>query len=140
MKEISLDAVINNLNAVLDFVDTELIDHGCDIRVQTQINIAIEEVFVNIANYAYKSEIGRATIRVAVDDEIVIEFEDGGIPYNPLEKMDPDINKPIEEREIGGLGIFMVKNIMDSIEYKNIDNKNILTIRKNVSGRNTGIK
>lgn len=133
MKEIYLDAVTDNLDVVLDFVNTELKAHGCDMKVQTQISIAIEEIFVNITNYAYKPEIGGVTIRVAVGDEIIIEFEDKGIPYNPLEAMDPDIHKSAEEREIGGLGIFMVKKIMDSIEYRNVDNKNILTIRKGIA-------
>jgi len=133
-KEIRLDAVVDNLDRVLDFVNSELNAHGCDLKVRTQINIAVEEIFVNIANYAYKPEIGEVTIRLAVDEEIVIEFEDRGMPYNPLETKEPDINKPAEEREIGGLGIFMVKKIMDGIEYKNVDNKNVLTLRKTVTG------
>ena len=133
MKELYLDAVIENLDRVLDFVNTELEAHDCDMKVQTQISIAIEEIFVNIAHYAYKPEVGGVSIRVAVADEIVIEFEDKGIPYNPLEKIDPDINRTAEEREIGGLGIFMVKKFMDSIEYRNIDKKNILTIRKGIA-------
>lgn len=133
MKEIYLDAVNDNLDVVLEFVNTELKAHGCDMKVQTQINIAIEEIFVNIANYAYKPEIGGVKIRVAVGDETVIEFEDKGVPYNPLERNDPDIHKPLEEREVGGMGIFMVKNFMDSIEYKNVDSKNILTIRKGIA-------
>ncbi|MBV7272450.1 ATP-binding protein [Clostridiaceae bacterium UIB06] len=132
MKELFVDAVIDNLDMVMDFVNSELETYDCSMKVQTQIDIAIEEIFVNISSYAYKPEVGPVTIRVAVDNEVIIEFEDKGTPYNPIEKIDPDITKSIEEREIGGLGIFMVKKIMDSVEYKNVDNKNILIIRKGI--------
>jgi len=130
MKELILDASIDKLDEVLDFVNTVLESSDCDMKVITQINIAVEEIFVNIAHYAYNPEIGGAVIRIAVSDEVVIEFEDKGKPYNPLLKIDPDITKSAEDRDIGGLGIFMVKKIMDSVEYHHMDNKNILTIRK----------
>ena len=89
-------------------------------------------IFVNIAHYAYKPEIGGVVIRVSVGNEVIIEFEDKGNPYNPLDKGDPDITVGAEEREIGGLGVFMVKNIMDSVEYRHEDNNNILLIKKTV--------
>lgn len=130
MKELTIDATVDNLNKVLEFVDAELETNDCDMKTATQIAVAVEEIFVNIAHYAYNPEIGGAVIRISVGDEIVIEFEDKGVPYNPLEKMDPDITKSAEEREIGGLGIFMVKKIMDSVEYNHVENKNILTIKK----------
>ncbi|MFA9465812.1 MAG: ATP-binding protein [Velocimicrobium sp.] len=130
MKELLVDAVIDNLDMVMDFVNAELEAYECDMKVRTQISIAMEEIFVNIANYAYKPFVGGVTIRVTVGSEIIIEFEDKGVAYNPIEKMDPDIHKSAEEREIGGLGIFMVKKIMDSIEYRHVDNKNILIIKK----------
>lgn len=132
MKELFVDAVIDNLEVVMDFVNSELETYDCNMKVQTQIDIAIEEIFVNISSYAYNPEVGAVTIRVAVGNEITIEFEDKGKPYNPIEKIDPDVTKSIEERDVGGLGIFMVKKIMDSIEYKNVENKNILTIRKGI--------
>jgi anti-sigma regulatory factor (Ser/Thr protein kinase) len=88
----------------------------------------VEEIFVNIAHYAYTPETGSVTIRMSVQENIVIEFEDSGKPYNPLEKEDPDIKASAEEREVGGLGIFMVKKIMDKVEYRREGNKNILTI------------
>lgn len=128
--ELLIEAKLENLDAVLDFINEKLETADCPLKMQTQISIAIEEIFVNIANYAYNPEVGGAVIRVSVGDEVVIEFEDNGKPYNPLEKSDPDITKSAEEREIGGLGIFMVKKIMDAVDYKRVGNKNILTIKK----------
>ena len=130
MKELAIEAKTENLDAVLDFVSEQLENADCPMKAQTQIAIAVEEVFVNIAHYAYNPEIGGALIRVAVGDEVVIEFEDNGRPYNPLEKDDPDITAGTQEREIGGLGIFMVKNIMDAVEYRREGDKNILLIKK----------
>ena len=124
----------------MEFIAGELEAAGCPVKQITQISIAVEEIFVNIAHYAYKQETGSVVIRAdvsgnatddgAVDSFAVIEFEDGGIPYNPLEKTDPDIGAAADEREIGGLGIFMVKKIMDSVEYRREAGKNILTIRR----------
>jgi len=130
MKELIIEAKAENLNKVLDFVTAELEAADCSIKLQTQIAIAVEEIFINIASYAYNSEVGGAYIRLSVKDDIIIEFEDRGTPYNPLEKADPDITKNAEERKIGGLGVYMVKNMMDSVEYRHEDNKNILTIKK----------
>ena len=130
MKELVVDATVENLSMVLDFINAELEESDCPLKLQTSIEIAVEEIFVNIANYAYKPEIGDAFVRVAVGDEVTIEFEDNGVPYNPLEKEDPDITVSAAEREVGGLGIFMVKQIMDSVEYRREDGRNILMIRK----------
>ena len=130
MKELIIDAKIENLDMVLEFICAELEECECSMKMQTQIAIAVEEVFVNIAHYAYNPEVGGVVIRVSVEDEVTIEFEDKGSPYNPLEKTDPDITAGAEEREIGGLGIFMVKKIMDAVEYRHEDNRNMLIIRK----------
>jgi anti-sigma regulatory factor (Ser/Thr protein kinase) len=130
MKELIIDAKTENLDAVLDFIAGELEAAECSMKLQTQIAIAVEEVFVNIAHYAYRPEVGGATIRITVGEEICIAFEDKGKPYNPLDTADPDITLGVEEREIGGLGIFMVKKIMDTVEYRNEENKNLLIIRK----------
>lgn len=132
MKELTVDANLDKLDDVLAFISGELESVDCDMKTQNQICIAVEEIFVNIAHYAYNPEIGGAVIRITASDEIVIEFEDKGIPYNPLEKIDPDITKSAQEREVGGLGIFMVKKIMDNVEYRHINNKNILTISKSL--------
>lgn len=130
MKELWIEAKAENLNTVLQFISAELETADCPIKAQTQIEIAVEEVFINIANYAYNPETGSAEIHITVRDEVVIAFKDAGKPYNPLARDAPDITKSAEEREIGGLGIFMVKNIMDAVEYRYEDGKNILLIKK----------
>jgi anti-sigma regulatory factor (Ser/Thr protein kinase) len=128
MKELQIEARVENLDEVLTFVLDEL--DAQPVKLQALISTAVEEIFVNIASYAYHPNIGEAVIRLGLNGKVVIEFEDKGIPYNPLEKTDPDITLSAEERDIGGLGIFMVKNLMDSIEYRYENNKNILTISK----------
>ena len=100
-----------------------------------QIDIAVEEIFVNIASYAYPNGDGTATISVSESTSptaIRITFVDSGIPYNPLAKEDPDITLGAEEREIGGLGIFMVKKSMDDVNYEYTHGHNRLTLVKNL--------
>lgn len=130
MKELTLDATFDNIEPVIAFVREQLEAGACDERQRTQILISVEEIFVNIVHYAYRPDVGGASIRIWVGDEVVVEFEDKGKPYNPLLHQDPDVTKPLEEREVGGLGIFMVRNMMDSVQYRNHDNKNILSIKK----------
>ncbi len=132
MKELYIDAIVENLDAVLSFVEESLEESDCPMKLMTQINIAIEEVFVNIAHYAYSQDVGGVNIRVIVDDDIRIEFEDHGIAYNPLEREDPNIALDAEARAIGGLGIFMVKKMMDEVTYARDGHKNILMIRKTI--------
>jgi sigma-B regulation protein RsbU (phosphoserine phosphatase) len=136
MKELTIEAKVENLDEVLAFVDEQLEAHDCSMKIQTQIDIAVEELFVNIAHYAYNPETGPATLRVEIQDEplsVVITFIDNGIPYDPLAKPDPDITLSAEERQIGGLGIYMVKKSMDNITYEYKDGKNILSIQKNLN-------
>ncbi len=128
MEELCLEAKIENIGTVSDFVCTQIAN--CSMEIQNEIMLAVDEIFSNIANYAYSPEIGYVTVRTTVDDDITIEFEDSGIAYNPLSSDDPDITLPAHERKIGGLGIFMVKKIMDSMEYRREENKNILAIKK----------
>ena len=130
MKELTIEAKIENLEAVLEFINAELATIDCPMKPRMLITLAVEEAFVNIAHYAYKPDVGGVVIRVAVGDEVIIEFEDSGKPYNPLENDDPDIAAGTKERQPGGLGIFMVKNIMDTLEYRHEDNKNILVVKK----------
>ena len=133
MRELNIEALVENLDQVLEFVDEEFDKLECSVKVRTQIDIAVEELFVNIAHYAYKPETGPATVRVEVEKDhtaIVITFMDHGKPYDPLAKEDPDITLSADDRQIGGLGIFMVKKSMDSIEYEYKDGMNILHIRK----------
>ncbi len=135
MKELTLAASIDNINAVTEFVDAQLEALDCPMKAQMQIDIAIDELFSNIAYYAYGGEAGEATIRFEAAEApraVEITFIDSGIPYNPLAAEEPDITLGAEERKIGGLGIFMVKKSMDAVRYEYRDGKNILTIRKNL--------
>ncbi|MBQ3449138.1 MAG: ATP-binding protein [Synergistaceae bacterium] len=135
MKELTLDADVKNLDEVLAFVDEQLEVHDCSPKIQMQIDVAVEELFVNIALYAYNPETGPATVRVEIQENplsVIITFIDNGVPYDPLAKPDPDVTLSAEEREIGGLGIYMVKKSMDNIEYEYKDGKNILKIQKNL--------
>lgn len=133
MRELTIDAKIENLAAVTAFVDEQLEQLDCPVKTQMQVDIVIDELFSNIANYAYNPEIGVATVRVEVTDDplaVVITFIDNGVPYDPLAKADPDITLSAEEREIGGLGIYMVKKTMDDVSYEYKDGQNILRIKK----------
>lgn len=133
MNELTVEANTEKLEDVLDFVNRELESVGCSIKIQAQIDIAVEELFVNIAHYAYGEKVGSAEICIEIIEKplsAVITFSDSGIPYDPLKKADPDITLSAEERNIGGLGIYMVKKSMDDIEYKYKDGKNILCIKK----------
>ena len=136
MDELKISAQVEKLNEVLAFVDERLERYDCPIKIQTQIDIAVEEIFVNIANYAYTPETGDATIKVGISEdplEVTISFADSGVPYDPLAKEDPDITLPAEKRPIGGLGIYMVKKSMDNVEYEHKDGMNIFVIRKKLS-------
>lgn len=129
--ELTLDATIENIERVTAFIDERLEAFGCPRKALVQINIAIDELFGNIAQYAYNPDTGPATVRVEVSaSEIAITFIDSGVPYDPLSAKEPDIALLAEERDIGGLGIYMAKNIMDDITYEYEGGKNILRIRK----------
>lgn len=133
MKSVTVPATLEQLDSVLDFINTQLEAADCPMKAQMQIDIAVEEIYVNIAHYAYNPEIGEATVRCEVEEDplrVTIQFLDQGVPYNPLEKDDPDVTLSAEERDVGGLGIFMVKKSMDNIAYEYVDGKNILTIQK----------
>ena len=133
MKELTVAATVENIETVTDFVNEQLEALDCPMKAQMQIDIAIDELFGNIAHYAYNPEIGKATVRVEVIEDplaVVITFIDNGVPYDPLAKADPNTTLSAEEREIGGLGIFMVKKTMDEITYEYRDGQNILAIKK----------
>ena len=135
MQEMTIPATVENIEKVTDFVNVQLDNIDCPPKAQMQIDIAIYEIFGNIAHYAYNPETGPATVRVEVTEKpisVVITFIDHGVPYDPLKKEDPDITKSAEDREIGGLGIFMVKKTMDEITYEYKDGQNILRIRKDI--------
>ena len=118
MKELTIAATVENIEVVTDFVNQQLEALDCPMKAQMQIDIAIDELFGNIAYYAYNPDVGEATVRVEVTEDplaVVITFIDNGVPYDPLAKVDPDITLSAEEREIGGLGIYMVKKSMDDV-------------------------
>lgn len=136
MKELVVEADRKNLLMAQSFIDEQLEAVDCPMLTQTTIDIAVEELFVNIANYAYAPGTGDVLIRVTMHEEptsVEITFVDSGIRYDPLAKADPDTTLGAKQRKIGGLGIFMVKNTMDEMTYEYKDGKNILTIKKNLN-------
>ena len=136
MKELNLEAKLQNLQQALDFVDDFLMTLNCPLRLQMQIDVAVEEIFVNVANYAYEPDIGPVTIRVEKLTDplgISITFIDHGVPFDPTSKADPDVSLSADERKIGGLGIFMVKKSMEKMTYEYKDSQNILTLTKHLA-------
>ncbi|MDR2713155.1 MAG: ATP-binding protein [Clostridiales bacterium] len=131
MEELIVEAKPENMDAVLDFINGRIGE--CSPKIQNQIGIAIDEIFSNIYRYAYQPVIGNVTVRIAVAEDITIEFEDNGMAYDPISAAPPDITLPAKEREIGGLGIFMVKNMMDLVKYRREGNRNILMIKKRIA-------
>ena len=135
MKELTIEATIENITQVTDFVNGHLEQYDCPLKAQMQIDVAIDELFSNIARYAYDPKTGPATVQVEVQKDpmaVIITFIDHGKPYDPLSREDPDLNLPLEERKEGGLGVFLVKKVMDDVGYEYKDGRNILRIRKNI--------
>lgn len=138
-KELEITALVENLPNVLEFVVEQLEANDCSMKNQLQIEVAVEELFVNIAHYAYAPDTGMAKITVEVAETVQpspsvrITFTDKGKPFDPLAKQDPDISLSAEKRKIGGLGIYMVKKSMDNVSYEYSDGCNILTITKSLS-------
>ena len=133
MEKFTIDAKLENLPSVTEFVIDALESRDCPMKVTMQMELVIEEIFVNVASYAYKNNVGKITVCRSFDEEpraINLTFIDSGTPYNPLEHEDPDTSLGAEEREVGGLGIFLVKKNVDEIFYKYEDGQNILTVKK----------
>ena len=119
MKDITVEAKVENIDVVTNFVNDILEENCCPMKIQMQIDVVIDEIFGNISYYAYGDDGGKASVQAGIEKGmIVLVFIDQGIPYNPLENKDPDITLNLEEREIGGLGIYMVKKIMDEVSYE----------------------
>ena len=132
-KELTVEATVDNLEKVTSFVNEQLENLSCPMKAQMQIDIAIDELFSNIAYYAYQPKPGNATVQIEVVNEplaVVITFIDEGTPYDPLSRENPDTSLSAEERQIGGLGIYMVRKSMDEISYEYREGKNILKIKK----------
>lgn len=135
MKEITLEATDENLATVNAFFEELMEEHDVSMKIMMQINVAVEEIFVNVAHYAYLPNSGPVTIKVDFLSDpvaLVATFIDQGKPYNPLLKDDPDVTLSAQERSIGGLGIYIVKKTMDDVKYEYKNNSNILTFQKNL--------
>ncbi len=133
MIKLTVDATIDSLDIILEKLEEMLDDREFSPKSMMQMHVAIEELFVNIAHYAYPEDApGKADIDMDIDSDNVVTmvFRDSGQPYNPLAKEDPDVTLSAEERDIGGLGIFMAKKSLDSMEYEYVNNQNVLTIKK----------
>ena len=133
MEKLTVEAATDNLQEVIDFATEHLEARDCPMKVVMQMELVIEEIFVNVSSYAYRPDVGDVTICVDFAEDpaaVEITFIDSGRPYNPLERSDPDTTLGIDEREIGGLGIFLVKKNVDDIAYEFTDGKNILRVKK----------
>ncbi|HAG04338.1 MAG TPA: ATP-binding protein [Lachnospiraceae bacterium] len=130
MGKLVLDASKENLYKINELIESELEDFPP--KVVMQLELIAEEIYVNIVDYAYKDKPGQAVITGELSDGVyTLTFEDTGAPFNPLLKEDPDINASAKDRQIGGLGIFLTKKLMDDVKYEYKDGKNILTVFKN---------
>jgi len=131
--EITVSAQIDSIPVITEFAEGMLTEAGCDMKTITQINIAVDEIVSNIARYAYAPDVGDVTVEVDITKHpkaVSVTFTDSGKPYDPLKEEDPDITLCADERELGGLGIYVVKKSMDEMHYEYADGKNILTIVK----------
>jgi len=130
-KRLEIKAEVSGLDTVLVFLEQHLETAGCPLNIMTQISISVEEIFVNIANYAYPEPGGDCVFDLTIKEgSMTLCIADSGAPFDPLAKEDPDITLSADEREIGGLGIWMVKQSMDSVEYCYEDGQNKLTLVK----------
>ena len=135
MKELTVKADRNNLLKVQVFIDEQLKAADCPMATQITIDVAVEELFVNVADYAYDGKTGNVTVRVVLHKNPLaaeITFIDSGKQYDPLANPDPDITLSAKDRKKGGLGVFVVKNTMDDMKYAYKDGKNVLTLTKNL--------
>lgn len=130
---ITMEATTENLYQAMDFVDAQLEALECSPATQMRIDLVVEELFVNVARYAYAPGTGSITIDFETESDpkaVYITFEDAGVPYDPLAREDPDVTLAAQDRQIGGLGIYMTKKNVDDISYERRDGKNILKIKK----------
>ena len=133
MRELTTEAVTENLQSVMDFVNDSLSDKGCSAKTLYQMELVLEEIFINIASYAYEGDERPVVLSIDFEEEplaAVVTFKDKGAPYNPLSRDDPNLALKLENREIGGLGIFLVKKNVDAIWYEHVNGENVLSFRK----------
>ena len=134
-KELVLPATKDSIGQITAMVDEELEALDCSIKAQMQLDVAIDEIYANIASYAYPEGGGEAKVVFSFDEEtrtVTLTFTDQGIPFNPLLQEEPDVTLAAEERKEGGLGIFLVRKTMDAVDYRYEDGKNILSIQKKI--------
>ena len=134
-KNLTLKTTEDNINVINEAIHS-MLPPDCDELLLNQIDLAVEEIFVNIVHYSGAAE---ADVVCSYDKEgdggvLEVIFSDNGTPFNPLAKPDPDITLSAEEREIGGLGIFLTKKFMNKVEYEYIEGKNKLKIQKKLPG------
>ena len=130
-----MQAVRENIPRITEFVDAALEQLGCNVKAQMAIDIALDEILANICHYAYTPGTGAVEVCIEYDADnrmAVVTFRDKGVPFDPLQKEDPDTTLTAQERQIGGLGIFLVRKTMDAVEYRHEDGFNVLTIRKKI--------
>lgn len=133
MQELVVQAVVGSIREVTAWIDAELEKLDCALKAQMQVDVAIDEIFTNIASYAYPEGPGNVTIQFHCENRTAeIVFIDSGIPFNPLENPDPDITLPADQRPIGGLGVFLARKLTDEIGYRYENGKNVLFIRKRI--------
>ena len=135
MTKQTFPAKVEALSDVLGFVDRSLESCECPMKIQTALCVALEEVFVNVAHYAYGEAQGDVRVEVAFEESTRVatfRIADKGVPFNPLQKPDPDITLSAEERQIGGLGIFITKKTMDEVVYAYENGENVLTMIKKI--------
>ncbi|MBD3271850.1 MAG: ATP-binding protein [Elusimicrobia bacterium] len=132
-KTISAPATMENLEQLIDFIVKSAEELCGNKNTLDKIRLAAEEVLINIVKYAYPQDKGGIDIACVEGPgrAFVIEVTDTGIPFDPLAKSEPDVTKPMEERPIGGLGIYMVRKSMDDVRYRRENNRNVLTLVKN---------
>ena len=134
-KEWMAEASLDSIPTLTEDIGRELDALDCSKTARRQINVALDELLSNIANYAYAPGTGPMTVRMGFEEgtgTVSLSFLDSGVPWNPLEKPDPDVTLAPEDRPVGGLGILMVKKKMDGMEYRYEGNQNILTIYKRI--------
>ena len=134
---LTVEATDDKLDTVWGFVDEIVSSVSCSAMAKTQLEVAVEEIFVNISSYAYGNGRGQAIIRGSVSSEpplaLTLVFEDEGKEFNPLQKEPPDLTPAVRRRKVGGLGIFLARNMVDEISYERREGKNVLTIKKNMA-------
>ena len=141
MKEVHVEAKLENLDQIIEMIDEDISQYACSPTAAALIKVAVDEIFTNISSYAYqnndKGAAGMVDISLDVEPDpprVKLRFSDSGIPFNPLNVPEPDTTLAASERKIGGLGIFMTKQIMDDVSYAYENGKNVLIIRKNLTG------